>query len=50
VCEREVVLGEVDLEADDVRRQDPERLFEQFLARVVALEHGDGLQFHLAAA
>ena len=39
--EREVEAGEVDLEPDHVRRQEPERLLEKLLAGLVALENRD---------
>ena len=44
--EREVEARELELETDHVGREHPERLLEQLLARLVALEDDDRLQLH----
>src|SRR5205085_6458675 len=46
VLEREVEAGERDLDPDHVRREDPERLLEQLLARLVAFQDDDRLEPH----
>ena len=44
--EREVEAGQVDLEADHVGGEHAQRLLEQLLPGLVALEHDDRLQLH----
>jgi len=46
VLEREVEAGQVEREPDHVGGDDPQRLFEQLLARLVALEDDDRLKLH----
>ena len=41
VFDREVETRELELEPDHIRRQDAQRLLEQLLARLVALEDDD---------
>ena len=44
--EREVEARQLELEPDHVGREHPQRLLEQLLARLVALEDDDRLQLH----
>jgi hypothetical protein len=46
VLERQVEARQVDRDPDHVRREDPNRLLEQLLAGLVALEDDDRLQLH----
>ena len=46
IGEGEVVARELELDADDVRGDHPERLLEQLLPGLVSLEHDDRLPLH----
>ena len=50
VVEREVEARQVELEADDVGIEHPQRLLEQLLAGLVALEHDDAQRVAHGAA
>src|SRR5919109_4960417 len=44
--EREVEARQIELEADHVRHEHPQRFLEELLAGLVTLEHDDRVDFH----